>query len=39
MYTAAQEQFGNNPFAQLLAGNGGIKQTFLFLIYEICFFV
>jgi ubiquilin len=22
MYTAAQEQFGNNPFAQLLAGNG-----------------
>jgi ubiquilin len=22
MYSAAQEQFGNNPFAQLLAGNG-----------------
>lgn len=26
MYTAAQEQFGNNPFAQLLTGNGG-KQS------------
>jgi hypothetical protein len=31
MYTAAQEQFGNNPFAQLLAGNGGIEQMFLSL--------
>lgn len=26
MYTAAQEQFGNNPFAQLLAGNGGMTS-------------
>jgi len=25
MYSAAQEQFGNNPFAQLLTGNGGIQ--------------
>lgn len=23
MYSAAQEQFGNNPFAQLFAGNTG----------------
>ncbi len=30
MYSAAQEQFGNNPFAQLLAGNGGMKQLFFF---------
>ncbi|CAF2458237.1 unnamed protein product [Rotaria sp. Silwood2] len=25
MYSAAQEQFGNNPFAQLLTGNGSIE--------------
>ena len=27
MYSAAQEQFGNNPFAQLFTGNGGIEKT------------
>ncbi|CAF0732244.1 unnamed protein product [Didymodactylos carnosus] len=27
MYSAAQEQFGNNPFAQLLAGNGDNSNT------------
>jgi hypothetical protein len=29
MYSAAQEQFGNNPFAQLLTGNGGMENFFL----------
>jgi hypothetical protein len=28
MYTAAQEQFGNNPFAQLFTGNGGNDNIF-----------
>jgi hypothetical protein len=32
MYSAAQEQFGNNPFAQLLTGNGGIQQIFFLFI-------
>ena len=27
MYSAAQEQFGNNPFAQLFAGNGGRRDV------------
>jgi hypothetical protein len=34
MYSAAQEQFGNNPFAQLLAGNGGMgKRLLLFHLF------
>ena len=38
MYSAAQEQFGNNPFAQLLAGNGNHnKFCFSFDGYR-CFF-
>jgi hypothetical protein len=32
MYSAAQEQFGNNPFAQLLTGNGGIKKSLFSII-------
>ncbi len=35
MYSAAQEQFGNNPFAQLLTGNGGIQQIFFLFIIQI----
>jgi len=27
MYSAAEEQFGNNPFSQLFTGNGGIGKT------------
>jgi len=38
MYSAAQEQFGNNPFAQLLAGNGGNENVFVFLLFFFCFF-
>lgn len=26
MYSAAQEQFGSNPFAQLFAGNPGMRM-------------
>jgi hypothetical protein len=37
MYSAAQEQFGNNPFAQLLTGNGGIQQIFFFLLSRFLF--
>jgi hypothetical protein len=33
MYSAAQEQFGNNPFAQLLAGNGGNENVLVFLLF------
>jgi hypothetical protein len=33
MYSAAQEQFGNNPFAQLLAGNGG-NESFVLFFYD-----
>jgi hypothetical protein len=27
MYSAAEEQFGDNPFAQLFTGNAGIGKT------------
>jgi ubiquilin len=33
MYSAAQEQFGNNPFAQLFTGNGGTKH--FFIVYDL----
>jgi hypothetical protein len=41
MYSAAQEQFGNNPFAQLFAGNGGTEEFFLCfsIIFFPCFFL
>lgn len=39
MYSAAQEQFGNNPFAQLLAGNGNDEKLFFSLDrYRCCLF-
>ena len=39
MYSAAQEQFGNNPFAQLLTGNGkNNKSSFLFSIIAVVLF-
>jgi hypothetical protein len=34
MYSAAQEQFGNNPFAQLFAGNGGTEEFFFVFFYH-----